>query len=193
MLVAVIDNTSTSTTYLDKLVDFLKTVANVRVVRDLRDFRRLPAGVSAFILSGSTTHIPDMSPATHALNEAAIRSGRPVLGICFGAQFICTYFGGRIRRMSRFLCDSRLVRRGAAAEPFKARFCARYCLARIPAHICEPTYTVVGALDGQNAAVVGFRHRTLPIDATLFHPEYDPGTHHIIADWLQQAHRSKTK
>jgi GMP synthase-like glutamine amidotransferase len=149
------------------------------------------AGVRAFILSGSATHVPDMSPEQYAANEAAMRSGLPVLGICFGAQFIATYYGGALERMPRFLCAYRtvtdLAAGAAGGRKFAARFCAQYRIAAV-ADCCVPQYTAT--LAGQKSAIVGFKHRDAPVFATLFHPEYDPATHHIIADFINTARRS---
>lgn len=184
-MITVVDNTSASSSkvYFQKLKECLDANGVPHnVVRTLKELNDAKPVTKAYILSGSPNHVHDMSKEQRALNAAAIKSGMPVLGICFGAQFICSYFGGDLARMSRFLCTSRIVTAQDAKDRFHARFCARYRLNTIP-KCCVPTYSA--NIDGQKAAVVGFHHRTRPIHATLFHPEYFPDTQHIIIDFIK--------
>lgn len=183
-MIIVIDNrcTNVPTVYFQKLIDCLRTnhVA-YRVIKTMQDFEGIKEGATSYILSGSPTHIHEMSKEHHALNAAAIRSGRPVLGICFGAQFICSYFGGQLVRMDRFLCASRIIYT-VCPDKFRARFCARYRIGSLTKS-CAPTH--FADIDGQKAVIVGFRHRTRPIYATLFHPEYFEHTHAMILNFIR--------
>lgn len=182
-MIIVVDNTvGTRTNYRDMIIDCLKTHKIKHVL--VRTSAELAAKLARnrrnndirIILTGSTAHVPEMTAEQYHLNAAAVRSGFPVLGICFGAQFLCQYLGGSIARMPRMVCDSRIIR-GVGGESLIARFCARYRLARIPLE-CDVMY--VATMDGNKKAPVAFRHMSKPIYGTLFHPEYHAHTHDII-------------
>lgn len=184
MTVIVINNTSrtSSTAYLGKLITCLEKHGITHfVVSTMAQFEATKWVAKAYILSGSATHVPQMSDDQKRLNVAAIRSGRPVLGICFGAQFLAKYFGGEITKMSRFVCDSRVIR----PDGFRARFCAQYRVLHLSnTLVCTQT----AHLDGESDAIVAFRHKSRPIFATLYHPEYYQHTHGIIMDFVRHIH-----
>lgn len=180
-MIIIVDNTiGTRTNYRDMIIECLKKnkIKHVLVrtaaelVAEINDDGKKFRGI---ILTGSTVHVPDMSAQQYQMNLAAVRSGLPVLGICFGSQFICEYLGGSIERMPRLVCDSRMIR-GSSGQ-MSARFCARYRLARIPPE-CKVLY--VATINGITDAPVAFQHRRKPIYGTLFHPEYHPHTQTMI-------------
>jgi anthranilate/para-aminobenzoate synthase component II len=188
-MIIVVDNTRGSqNTYYNLLIMYLKSRKlahrTVRDVAKMKDVLR-NSKVDQIILSGSTAHIPEMDETHAILNEMALKSGKPVLGICFGAQFICTYFGGTIERMSKMVCDWRCL--NGTHENVKARFCARYRIDTIPT--CMMSLST-SKLCGTNT-IVHFRHMSSPITGLLFHPEYDKYTHHILDELLGITTRRK--
>lgn len=180
-MIVIVDNTRGSqNTYYKMLVAYLKTRRlahmSVRTVAEMRDVLKSKTA-TCFILSGSSTDIPDMDETHARINEMAIKSGAPVIGICFGAQFICTYFGGSIEKMSRFLCASRKVHNTTdASADFQARFCAKYRISKIPPKFVTLATSVIEG----NTTVVAFKTQNDKITALLFHPEFDSQTYYIL-------------
>lgn len=182
-MIGVVDNTSfgssSSKMYFTKIIDTLrKYKIPFKIINSTED---VTTAISGYILSGSPVHVPNMSERQRNLNNAAIASHKPVLGICFGSQFICTYFGGTIEEMPRFVCSSRIIRKQSDVPVFTARFCARYRIKEIP-KCCTP---FLYATLNNTHSIVGFKHNTRPIFATLFHPEYYPATHHILINFVK--------
>lgn len=182
-MIGIVDNTSfspgASKVYFTKILCMLRNgKVPFKVVRFISD---ITSDISAFILSGSPVHIPHMSKEQMNLNTLVLASHKPVFGICFGSQFICTYFGGTIEEMPRFVCSSRVIRDQSDNELFSARFCARYRIEQIP-KCCVPY--LYATLNNKHT-VVGFKHNTRPIFATLFHPEYSPATQDILLNFVK--------
>jgi GMP synthase-like glutamine amidotransferase len=154
---------------------------------------------TAYILSGSSSNLVD-DPASDpqgvtisefaALTEVlAGRPGVPVLGICFGFQYLTVAGGGSLRRLPEYRRESAWPIRRLRRDPLFAGLGAMqvveshgWCVER-PA----PGYRVVArSRDGIEAA----RHRVLPRIGLQFHPEYyrRPGAtqdgRQILTNWL---------
>ncbi len=154
---------------------------------------------TAIILSGSTSNLvddPASDPAgVHVSDFAALTAALehlprvPVLGICFGFQYLTVAGGGSLRRLPVFRSEPawpiRRVRRDplfADVRGLRVVESHHWCVARV-----APGYRVVArSTDGIEAA----RHRRLPRVGVQFHPEYyrRPGAttdgQRILANWL---------
>jgi GMP synthase-like glutamine amidotransferase len=180
-MIVVIDNTDgKQREYLLRLTAFLSEhhVPYI-VVNKLKDIEKI-GNISGFILTGSTYDIPNMTQNHRQNNKYAITSGLPVLGICFGAQFILTHFRGHLRELPEFFCKSVTVDTNTSA--FRARFCAHF----LPAPPLPKTLVPQATLSKNGVkTVVSFKHASRPIYGTLFHPEYLKSTHFILHEFLE--------
>jgi GMP synthase-like glutamine amidotransferase len=155
---------------------------------------------TAFILSGSTSNLvedPASDPTGVRVSDFAALTGVldqlprvPVLGICFGFQYLTMIGGGSLRRMPVFRRESSWPIRRVHRDPIFADLRGlrvveshQWCVARV-----APGYRVVArSTDGIEAA----RHRRLPRVGVQFHPEYyrRPGAttdgQCILANWLK--------
>ncbi len=117
------------------------------------------------------------SKETLELNKRAIErySGKPIVGICFGCQFINTYFGGTLKKLDKIHCETALVK-------FKNRmsihiqFCLRFVIDKIPDNFHILAYSSV---DGKEFPSM-IAHKSKPIYGMLFHPEYLKDTEFIL-------------
>jgi len=109
-----------------------------------------------------------------ALAAAAIRDGRPLLGICLGHQIVGRAAGASTRRLP--------FGHHAANHPVKD---LETGLVQVTAQNHEVTVVaeslpaesgfVVSQIDLNDGSVEGLRHRTLPIETVQYHPEGGPG------------------
>lgn len=113
-------------------------------------------------------------PEEAALSLEAIRvfCGRlPILGVCLGHQCLAVAFGGAVDRaeepvhgkVSRIFHDGRGLFEGLP-DPFEAGRYHSLGVTRLPECLEKTAWTEDGAL-------MGFRHRTLPIAGLQFHPD----------------------
>ena len=119
----------------------------------------------------------------------ALSPGIPTLGVCLGHQSICTAFGGHVGPAATVVHgkpatidhDGRGLFSGMPS-PFSA---IRYhSLAVDEARL--PPDLVVTARAREDGAVMGLRHRHLPIAGVQFHPEscMTAGGDRIVANFL---------
>ena len=126
------------------------------------------------------THIV-LSPGPCTPREAGIcgdvvreLAGRvPILGVCLGHQCIAEAFGGRVVRAERLMHGktSPIHHRGdglyaGLSNPFTA---TRYHSLCVRADSLPSAFEVTAWTDRDE--LMGFRHRTLPLEGVQFHPE----------------------
>ncbi len=129
-------------------------------------------------------------PADAGVSGHLIRDlGRdiPVLGVCLGHQCIGEVFGGQVVRhqvmhgkTSSISHDGRGVFAGLPQPLTATRY---HSLVVAPESVPEVLEVSAWSEDG---AVMGLRHRHLPIEGVQFHPEsiLTDGGHRMIANWL---------
>ena len=130
---------------------------------------------------------PEDAGVSLELIDAAARAGVPVLGVCLGHQCIGQLYGGEVVRhgvmhgkTSEVTHDGRGVFEGLP-EPLVA---TRYH-SLVVAATTVPDALEVSAWS-EDGAVMGLRHRDLPVEGVQFHPESiltDAG-HQLMANWL---------
>jgi anthranilate synthase component 2 len=168
-MILVVDNYDSFTW---NLVHYLMELGvEVRVERNdaLSAADAIASGADAFLISpGPCT--PNEAGISLDLVAACAEAGKPLLGVCLGHQAIGQHFGGRVVRgglMHGKTCPVEHDGSGVFAglpSPFTAT--------RYHSLIVEgaPDCLVTNASAG-DAAVMGVRHRTLPIHGVQFHPE----------------------
>lgn len=138
------------------------------------------------------------TPDEAGISLEAIRAfaGRvPILGVCLGHQSIGQAFGGRIVRAGRIMhgkvspvhhVDAGVFR--GLASPLQA---TRYHSLVIDAATLPPVLEVTAwtvDADGAREAIMGVRHRELPVEGVQFHPESirSEWGHDLLRNFLDQ-------
>lgn len=145
--------------------------------------------IKGFILSGSSYYLSNMKEKHVLMNTFAIQSGFPVLGICFGAQFIHTYFGGQLKKLDKTFCETKKVyykKTGTELfkgvhDSFQPQFCLNFIAKELPDTFEISTSTIIE----HQRAIVSSHHKHLPIYAIFFHPEFLKNTHIILDNFIQ--------
>lgn len=180
-MIVVIDNTTKTKRFLRKLVKYLESrKMDFRVVKTISELQSIP-NVRRYILSGSSQNLEDLAMEGYAMNVAAIVSGKPVFGICFGSQFLQVYHGGLLESHSKVHCGDYPVETISPSTPFMAKFCNKFTFDHLPSCLI-PTSTYVGY--DKKKRVCTFQHKELPHYGVLFHPEDHAHTHWILDQFL---------
>ena len=167
--------------------------AEVEVVRNdaISAGQALSSGAQAFLISpGPKT--PDHAGVSLDLVAACADAGRPLLGVCLGHQAIGQHFGGRVERGHLMHGKTSPVHHDGTGlfaglpSPFAATRYHSLIVNEVPAPLL-----VNARSDAWNegAAVMGFRHATLPIHGVQFHPESiaTEHGHALLANFLTLA------
>mgnify|MGYP002777033310 CR=1 FL=1 len=168
-MILVIDNYDSFTF---NLVHYLVELgAEVRVERNdaLTAAEALASNATAFLLSpGPCT--PNEAGISLDMVAACTAAGRPLLGVCLGHQSIGQHFGGTVQRGHLMHGKTSPVSHDGSGlfaglpSPFTATRYHSLEVVDIPADL------IVNATS-DDGAVMGFRHRDLPIHGVQFHPE----------------------
>ncbi|WP_228243823.1 aminodeoxychorismate/anthranilate synthase component II [Porphyrobacter sp. GA68] len=173
-MILVLDNYD-SFTY--NLVHYLLELGSkVEVVRNdaLTVDEAMSAGASGFLISpGPCT--PSEAGISLELVAACAEAGRPLLGVCLGHQAIGQHFGARVVRgglmhgkTSEVAHDQSGVFTGLPS-PFTATRYHSLVVEDVPDTLIVNATSTTPGIDG--TAVMGLRHRALPIHGVQFHPE----------------------
>lgn len=184
----VVDNTNKRKQFLPKLLAYLtQEQVPFTTVRTLDELRMIPQdSIHGIILSGSNQNIQDVSADKYLMNVYAITLGCPLLGICFGAQFIHVYHGGQLVDQKKTTCYDMEVRAKEGGQVFKAKFCNRYTFDSY--NLCH--FDVLAEYNtprGSTTYACMFKHKKKPLWGVLFHPEDHPHTQAIIGAFIQKS------
>jgi anthranilate synthase component II len=186
-MILVIDNYDSFTF---NLVHYLVELgAEVRVARNdaLTAAEALASNATAFLLSpGPCT--PNEAGISLDLVAACAQAGKPLLGVCLGHQSIGQHFGGTVQRGHMMHGKTSPVAHDGSGlfaglpSPFTATRYHSLEVVDIPADL------IVNATS-DDGAVMGFRHRDLPIHGVQFHPESiaTEHGHAMLANFLHAA------
>jgi len=97
----------------------------------------------------------------------------PILGVCLGHQAIGQAFGGKVVRAARVMHGktSRIGHDGKGIfEKIPNRFLATRYHSLVVERASLPACLDVTA-DAEDGAIMGLRHRSLPVEGVQFHPE----------------------
>ncbi|MFC4295487.1 anthranilate synthase component II [Novosphingobium tardum] len=168
-MILVIDNYDSFTW---NLVHYLMEMgAPVEVVRNdaLSAAQALATGAKGFLISpGPRT--PNEAGISLDLVAACADAGRPLLGVCLGHQAIGQHFGGHVVRGGLMHGKTSPVSHDGTG--LFAGIPSPFLATRYHSLVVEdvPDALVVNAT-ADDAHVMGFRHRALPIHGVQFHPE----------------------
>jgi anthranilate synthase component II len=186
-MILVIDNYDSFTF---NLVHYLVELgAEVRVERNdaLTAAEALASNATAFLLSpGPCT--PNEAGISLDLVAACTAAAKPLLGVCLGHQSIGQHFGGTVQRGHLMHGKTSPVSHDGSGlfadlpSPFTATRYHSLEVVDIPADL------IVNATS-DDGAVMGFRHRELPIHGVQFHPESiaTEHGHAMLANFLRAA------
>lgn len=188
-MILVIDNYDSFTF---NLVHYLVELgAEVRVERNdaLTAAEALASNATAFLLSpGPCT--PNEAGISLDLVAACATAQKPLLGVCLGHQSIGQHFGGTVQRGHLMHGKTSPVAHDGSGlfsglpSPFTATRYHSLEVVDIPADL------IVNATS-DDGAVMGFRHKELPIHGVQFHPESiaTEHGHAMLANFLRVAGR----
>jgi len=189
-MILVLDNYDSFTF---NLVHYLMELgAEVRVERNdaLTAAEALRTNAAGFLISpGPCT--PNEAGISLELVAACADAARPLLGVCLGHQAIGQHFGGIVTRgglmhgkTSPVTHDGSGVFAGLPT-PFTATRYHSLVVEDIPESLAVNATSETPGLDG--TAVMGFRHRELPIHGVQFHPESiaTEHGHALLANFLR--------
>lgn len=186
-MILVIDNYDSFTW---NLVHYLMELgAEVQVVRNdaLTARDAIASNAQAFLISpGPCT--PNEAGISLDLVAACAELGKPLLGVCLGHQAIGQHFGGSVVRGGLMHGKTSPVTHDGTGlfaglpSPFTATRYHSLIVTDIPEAL------VVNAT-ADDAHVMGFRHRELPIHGVQFHPESiaTEHGHAMLANFLRLA------
>jgi anthranilate synthase component 2 len=192
MKVLMIDNYDSFTynlvQYLGELGAEVETHRNDELSID--DIRRLrPAGI---VLSPGPCTPDEAGICLDVVRELA--GTVPILGVCLGHQAIGQAFGGKVVRARQVMhgktSPMHHTSKGVFAgltNPFRATRYHSLVVERetLPDCLEETSWT---ELDGGRDEIMGFRHRTLPLEGVQFHPEsiLTEHGHDLLKNFLDQ-------
>ena len=175
------------------LVHYLMELgAEVRVVRNdaLTAAEALTSGAAGYLISpGPCT--PNEAGISLDLVAACADAGKPLLGVCLGHQAIGQHFGGTVTRGGLMHGKTSPVEHDGTGlfaglpSPFTATRYHSLVVENIPEALIVNATSETPGLDG--TAVMGFRHRELPIHGVQFHPESiaTEHGHALLANFLR--------
>ena len=175
------------------LVHYLMELgAGVEVVRNdaITAVEALASGAAGFLISpGPCT--PNEAGVSLDLVAACAEARMPLLGVCLGHQAIGQHFGGRVVRGGLMHGKTSPVTHDGSGvftrlpSPFTATRYHSLVVEDIPECLVVNATSETPGLDG--TAVMGFRHRELPIHGVQFHPESiaTEHGHALLANFLE--------
>lgn len=188
-MILVVDNGDTKR--VKCLINYLKEKnCKFKLIQSIDDMVTMK-NVHGIILSGS----PVMINGEHFLRDQDIFFSNahalhkfahvPILGICFGSQFLNVVWGGELQKLENHVCGSVPVKFHKTKETYDFHFCCRYAPKKLPDVFRE---VASATLAGKKVPCI-FRHKTLPIFGSLCHPEGLKSTHWFLDDFLDICYR----
>ncbi|WP_137679317.1 anthranilate synthase component II [Aurantiacibacter suaedae] len=188
--ILVVDNYDSFTFNLVHYV--MELGAKVEVVRNdaLTAAEALATGAKGILISpGPCT--PNEAGISLDLVAACADAERPLMGVCLGHQSIGQHFGGMVTRGGLMHGKTSAVTHDGTGlfaglpSPYTATRYHSLIVEDIPECLVVNATSETPGIDG--AAVMGFRHESLPIHGVQFHPESiaTEHGHALLANFLR--------
>jgi para-aminobenzoate synthetase component 2 len=183
--ILVVDNYDS---FVFNLVQYLEQLgAQVEVIRnDEVDIEKLDQYDGILLSPGPGT--PEDAGACIDVVNAAVKSNKPLLGVCLGHQAIGVAFGATVNQAPELLhgkTSEVLHDNTDIFEGLKQSFTAtRYHSLAISPETVDANLEVTAKT--QTGVIMGIKHKTAPIYGVQFHPEsvLTEGGHQLLANWL---------
>jgi anthranilate/para-aminobenzoate synthase component II len=181
MTILIIDNTGgDKNVYLPKILDiFTRHNISYIMINTKRQLDSLKEPIAAVLLSESPPLFGNKKPKEdRELNAMTIEKYMnkvPIVGICFGCQFINTHFGGTLMKLDEAFCGPTRVSFGDESQ-LQIQYCLRYVIDKL-----APDFKALA-----HSTIHGIRfpcfiaHKKKEIYGMLFHPEYLKDTEHLL-------------
>ncbi len=158
--------------YLGELGAEVKTVRNDAITS--AEIRRLrPRGI---VISPGPCTPDDAGISLEVVAE--LRESVPILGVCLGHQCIGQVFGGQVVRADQVMHGktSMMFHRSEGVfaglpQPFEATRYHSLVLRKDAIPECMDVTAWTETEDGEIEAIMGIKHKKLPIEGVQFHPE----------------------
>lgn len=167
--VLVVDN---STVHLPKLIGLINEKITVQALTVETTREVVPDQVESadlIVLSGGTGRSIEKNPITFRnLTKLIAESGRPVIGVCLGAEALAVHFGGRLEKMPiRRVGNTRI----SLEEPLRDALGANSIMVNEFHSWLIASGGELQVLATSKDRIEAFRHPTRPIFGLQFHPE----------------------
>lgn len=177
-MILAVDNGSSYTPALFESIRKAGAPCDFRAFDDVGDI----GGYSHYILSGRRRNDPAMNAANASIIRHALEHGKPLLGICYGAELLALVLGGTIRKMpglAKGLETVTAVRENPLCsgdvEVYESH---AYEIARMP----PPLIRLAGSASCRNEII---QYDSLSVFGTQFHPEMTRGGRQMISNFLE--------
>ena len=190
-MILVVNNAGKDVHFLHKILDCLRKYHYpYQVVRSKKDMdqltKQIQSTITGIILSGSPVSTESYAGHQELMdtNWYIVKQfpSIPILGICFGCQFLNMVAGGTLQRFRQPVQKTIPVLFSGKQKGYSHEF--QFFCHYGPKEIPSPFRALAHAtMDGQRVPCM-IRHKTLPIFGTLFHPEFHAKTHWILEQYL---------
>ncbi|MBI1658713.1 MAG: gamma-glutamyl-gamma-aminobutyrate hydrolase family protein [Thaumarchaeota archaeon] len=177
-MILAVDNGSSYTPALFESIRKAGAPCDFRAFDDVGDI----GGYSHYILSGRRRNDPAMNAANASIIRHALEHGKPLLGICYGAELLALVSGGTIRKMPRLakgIENVTAVRENPLCsgdvEVYESH---AYEIARMP----PPLIRLAGSASCRNEII---QYGSLSVFGTQFHPEMTRGGRQMVSNFLE--------
>ena len=177
-MILAVDNGSLYTPALIRCLQESGTPCEVRRFDEAGD----ASAYSGYVLSGRRSNNGAMNAANSGIIRHALDSGKPLLGICYGAELLALVTGGTIRRMAAPVRGPESVTAtrknplcSGSVEVYESH---SYEIARMS----EPMVRLAGSATCRNEII---RHGDAHVFGVQFHPEMTAGGRDMIRRFLE--------
>lgn len=186
-MILIVDNTVGNKTLYTTMLKNYFVERNIphRVVKTVKQIMHIieKETIDGAVLGGSTLNVNSkVSMDKYVANiYLLVQLNIPILGICFGCQFLNVLFGGSLKPLGNEFCKMSVVYDIRNKKHTDAKFCLHYVVhdSSLSPHFMASFTTHIN----QEKVICGIQHNEKHIYGVLFHPESSPSTSYILDDF----------